>query len=402
MQFANPIWLAGLAGILVPLAIHLLSRKEGKVIRIGSIRHFEETSTRQFKSVKLNEILLLALRSLLILFMVSVLAGLQWPGDSSGETKWILIEKGLEHDKDIEKVIERFTDAGFEKRALANGFPVVSDSIYAPAFNYWQLMESLHKERLDSIVIISASRVNGFKGERKTLPPNVLWISRTLPKNEKVIQEVKLGGDSVWVRKGVFGSDDTEFISETVSNSPSATSPDTVHVVVVSDKSTAYDAQLLVTSLKAIDQNVPHVIIISQVDRASFQEDKRIDWTFWLAQEKIPAGMQNVVALTPRPSENLIEVIGATQWLITRRLTPENVVEQNLTLQLAQVLLPEKEIWSKANELDIRSGDSRFVETNTSPLETEQATTYSGQTLWVVLIALTFLSERIVSYRRMQ
>ena len=39
----------------VPVAIHLLSRKEGKVIKVGSLRHLRETTTRQFRSLKPNE-----------------------------------------------------------------------------------------------------------------------------------------------------------------------------------------------------------------------------------------------------------------------------------------------------------------------------------------------------------
>src|SRR6187549_1844600 len=101
MQFLNPTWLWGLTGLLIPLAIHLLSRKEGKVIRVGSIRHLEETSTRQFKSIKLNEFVLLILRSLLILFIVLFLAGLLWPDSDSGNKHWLLVEKGLEHDTEL-------------------------------------------------------------------------------------------------------------------------------------------------------------------------------------------------------------------------------------------------------------------------------------------------------------
>ena len=64
MQSAQPIMLWALAGLSIPIAIHLLSRKEGKVIYLGSLRHLRETSTQQFRGIKLNEILLLVLRSL--------------------------------------------------------------------------------------------------------------------------------------------------------------------------------------------------------------------------------------------------------------------------------------------------------------------------------------------------
>jgi hypothetical protein len=76
IQFAQPIFLWALTALAVPIGIHLLSRKEGKVVKMGSLRHLRETSTKQFKGIKLNELLLLALRCLLIILFVSLLAGL--------------------------------------------------------------------------------------------------------------------------------------------------------------------------------------------------------------------------------------------------------------------------------------------------------------------------------------
>jgi hypothetical protein len=49
IQFAQPIFLWALTALAVPIGIHLLSRKEGKVVKMGSLRHLRETSTQQFK-----------------------------------------------------------------------------------------------------------------------------------------------------------------------------------------------------------------------------------------------------------------------------------------------------------------------------------------------------------------
>ncbi|MBP9924506.1 MAG: BatA domain-containing protein, partial [Cyclobacteriaceae bacterium] len=74
IQFAQPIFLWALTALAIPIGIHLLSRKEGKVVKMGSLRHLRETSTQQFKGIKLNELLLLALRCLLIILFVGLLA----------------------------------------------------------------------------------------------------------------------------------------------------------------------------------------------------------------------------------------------------------------------------------------------------------------------------------------
>ena len=97
MELINPIWLWGLSGLLIPIGIHLLSRREGKIIKIGSIRHLEETNSKQFKSIRLNELALLLLRCLIITILVLFLSGFHFQAlEKSG--KWLLVESGLERD----------------------------------------------------------------------------------------------------------------------------------------------------------------------------------------------------------------------------------------------------------------------------------------------------------------
>jgi hypothetical protein len=401
MQFGTPIWLAGVGGILIPLAIHLLSRKEGKVIRIGSIRHFEETSTRQFKSIKLNEILLLILRSILILLIVFFLAELQWPGKPDGKTNWVLIEKGLDRDPELSRLIDSLSEKGFAKRAFAKDFPTIADTISSAPQNYWDLIESISKEQLDSVVIISANRSNAFRGGPKALPANVSWISKPLAQNESVISELKVSTDSVLIRTGSFSELETEFTNRLIASTSSAKSADTVNVTIVSEKQYAYDAKLIHASLTAINRYTPHVVSVSNIETSSFTADKT-EWTIWLSSEQIPAHEKKLIAVSAQPSQNILERASQNTWFITRRLTPENIIEENLTTQLTELLFPATESWSKANELDVRANDDQLVGMHTGSSGHMQATSYSGQTLWIVLIALTFIGERIVSYQRMQ
>src|SRR6187401_594471 len=102
MLFANPIWLWALAGLLIPIGIHLLSRKEGQVIRIGSLRHLQETNTQQFKGIRLNEIVLLILRCTLIILFVLLMSGLSFERVNKSEAKWVVIEKGLENIREVQ------------------------------------------------------------------------------------------------------------------------------------------------------------------------------------------------------------------------------------------------------------------------------------------------------------
>src|SRR5690349_19974678 len=164
MIFTNPIALAALAGILVPLAIHLLSRKEGKLIRIGSLRHLEETSTRQFKSIKLNEMVLLILRSLLIVWLSLLLCSIYLAAPSSG-SGWLLVEKGLYSDPGVQQLSDILKRQQYEVRSLSDGFPLIEDSITGQANNYFKLLHDLKNNKSHgNVVIVSGSRIAAFKG----------------------------------------------------------------------------------------------------------------------------------------------------------------------------------------------------------------------------------------------
>lgn len=49
MQLTQSVWLWGLMALALPIAIHLLSRKEGRVVPVGSLRHLRETTSQQFR-----------------------------------------------------------------------------------------------------------------------------------------------------------------------------------------------------------------------------------------------------------------------------------------------------------------------------------------------------------------
>src|ERR1700712_798811 len=98
IQFLHPAFLWGLSAIAIPVAIHLLSLKEGKVILIGSLRHFTGSPAKNSKSIRLNELLLLTLRILIIIWLVALLAGIYLTARFTSPKKWLLIEKGIEKE----------------------------------------------------------------------------------------------------------------------------------------------------------------------------------------------------------------------------------------------------------------------------------------------------------------
>src|SRR6267142_2645375 len=179
-MFSNPSYLFALTGLVIPVVIHFLSRKEGKVIKLGSVRHVVETSTQQFKGIKLNEIILLMLRCAMITVFSLLLSGLRC--STQDQEKWALVEKDLASLPHLNSALDSLKNDGYSLHLLTRGFPDLKDSSEnSEEINYWQLTEDLKTKNLSEAIVFSKNNIDHFKGKRVALPANVRWISQPLP-----------------------------------------------------------------------------------------------------------------------------------------------------------------------------------------------------------------------------
>lgn len=404
MTFTNPMALAALAGIVIPVAIHLLSRKEGKVIRFGSLRHLEETSTRQFKSIKLNELLLLALRSLLIVWLALWLGGAQWNNSEAQGAKWLLIEPGLEHEASLASITDSLTTQGFELRAWANEFPQLKDSTATPPQNYWALLETLQQKPLREAVIISANRAQAFQGKRIELPENIRWISAPLPTHEFVLAATEIKPDSVWVRAGNSGAGGTTFTSKKLARGEvkdTLTTTDTIHIALCIDSKYAYDGRIIKAALSALQQSVHDIFVINNIEGTTLP-GQNLNWVIWLRDEPLPAtSAQSIVLNTSTPGK-LLQQKERGRWIINSRLLPDMAVRENLALSLANILAPHHELWQTAGSQDRRMADDRQVIYQATTAGSAHMPTHAVPTLWIWLTLITLAAERFVAYKRNQ
>ncbi len=413
MQFLNLTWLWGLTGLLIPIAIHLLSRKEGKVIRIGSIRHFEETSTRQFRNIRLNELVLLALRCLLITFVVLLLSGLSYTNSKSEDIKWMVMERGMKKEKDFKTLIDSLEQNGFELRWLEKDFPLLKDSsIITHKLNYGSLIESLKKVQAKQIVVLSYNYANRFKGKRTTLPNNIQWISKSPQPEKFTVSTTLFSSDSVLVRKGNSNGDRTMFANEAVGiNSLTAQdkmliqNQDTISILIASDSEFGYDKNIMIAALKAVDETLPCVLKIKSSDISKLNDDQA-DWIIWLSENAIPENMQTKnLAFNKKKFGNKIITLSDKGWLLTQRLDQENAIENNLTLQLASILLPKEQAQQTANKFDRRTLPEKEL-WSSAPSQIANtfviAETNNAIPFLFALILVVLLAERIIAFKRNQ
>lgn len=411
MAFSNPIWLWALAGLSVPVAIHLLSRKEGKVIRLGSIRHVMDSTSAQFSSIRLNEILLLLVRSLLITWIVILLAGLHFTEQVPAKAKWLIIEKGLENDKDFAALIDSLKQEDFELRILADGFPKIADHIPSnDQSSYWLLAEKLGDENIEQAVVLSYNYVTRFKGKRVQLPSHVKWISKTPIPHEFTLISVQMTNDSLWLRRGNSNETLTRFTTSIqwnqVNNSIKA---ETVYINLVSDEKFAYEKQLILAALKTIEQYAPFSFHISDISVDTYNTDAAPNWVIWLSHKSNPSVNANLLSIKDdktTSSNILIQKLGSRHWQINCRLNEEVILQNNFTGQLAELILPREAFIEELTKHDRRTLDDKLawrtistddVETQTTSITAEQ--NYS----WLIsLIVLTLLAERLIAFNRRQ
>jgi hypothetical protein len=418
MSFINPIWLWALTGLAIPVGIHLLSRKEGKVIPIGSLRYLRESPTARFRHIRLNEIVLLILRCLLLVLIVLLMAGLTLDLNEFRNKKWLVVEKGIENSERYKPFIDSLAEHGFELRLLSSEFPLIKDSANTqPPADYWAAAEKLGSFELDSVVVISYSFEKNFTGERISLPPSISWFTEEPNAQSFAAMKIVYRKDSVWTRTGFTSASATKFETHKefagISPENQPTPPDTIHISIFKEEKFRYDLKIIYAALDAIQTITPHKIIISSMEgNEPSPADSR--WIIWLSDEVFPYPYKKKIVLTDCPihlplltkAENARDAcaeIPASGYIITKRLHEDIVLKENFTLRLASILLeetpspkiihdnrvlPEQQLWSETNQTGVRFVKSEINNTLNA--------------LIIIALMLTLMGERTLAYQRNQ
>lgn len=421
MQFINPIWLWGLTGLVIPLGIHLLSRKESRIIRIGSIRHLETSHSKQSLNLRLNELLLLAIRCLLVILLTLLLAGFYLNTDQH-DKNWLVVERGMETNEELKSLQDSLGKQGFEVRYLEQGFPIPGSAPKSADAGYWSLVENLRSIPLDKIVVLSYSYAERFRGRRVDLPANITWLSITPPPSRFSLSAIRSSPDSVLVREGNSSAEETTFalaaypagLSKTFFKTQSETDsvaigiPDTVSVAIISDPEFRYDEQILTASLLALQESLPIVFNIQPTEPD--QPPLKTDWTIWLSLRNPPRLPQSNLILYGKPDLPANDLFqrkdtAAGTWLITKRLNEQVALERNLPVELARLLLSQEKTESRANAFDRRvqpeqqlwSEVPRTVKSGISTTEPTPTLRYLA-----FLICIVLLAERLLAMKRNQ
>ncbi|MBR9976556.1 MAG: BatA domain-containing protein, partial [Bacteroidetes bacterium] len=70
MTFLNPLYLIALVAAAIPIILHLLNLRKTRVIEFSTLTFLKELQRSKIRKLKIRQWLLLALRTLIIVFLV--------------------------------------------------------------------------------------------------------------------------------------------------------------------------------------------------------------------------------------------------------------------------------------------------------------------------------------------
>lgn len=423
MVFANPSYLWALLGLLVPLAIHLWSKKEAKTIKIGSIQLFDESNSRQSSSIQLNEWLLLLLRMLIVALVVLLMAGPQWRTKGDRKQVTYLVETSLAIDASISKILDSLQENS-PVFLLANGFPAwEADGDYQmhkEQPNYWQLVQKMDSLRSDSIVVFTKALQKGFRSMRPNTQKKIHWVVTDTEgiqdqplmafkgKDGIELVTVSSSGKTTKTNKNVW-DDGFEVINDSLrllSDEPKIVplkKLDTLHVNMFVEAEFEREGNYIEASFKALSTFLKREILIHKHgDSMSNQADLNV--VLGNTDNNQLEGKQLVYQENPL-SEELIEA-GPEKNLfyLTSRLNPKNTMEQHLPEQLLQLLELDSDVRNLVASSDIRQMDKGQLKPNyVEPKRKRERATLLDISLWIFgILAVLMIVERLLSNYKKQ
>lgn len=387
MTFANPIALWLLSSLAVPVAIHLLSRKEGRVIRVGSIRHLQESSTRQFKSIRLNEVVLLLLRSLLLMLFIVLLAG---PGCTrpSSEERWLILEAGVSEKTAVRSLVDSLKHEGFETHAM-DGFV-----LHKPV-DYRELANILREKPVTSVVI-AHNYLHGFSGKQEPLPANVRWISIE-PNDTTFNVYMTQAHDSLLVREGTASGEATTFQTRYIPATEAPAIKKPISIGILSDKAHEDQKRILIAALRAVELEYPGLI---EWEETNLFTATWHDWLIDLNERSLVATdtMRMIVTLSSVESNQAFVRTGKKTAELNRMLNETQAREQNLPLQLLSVLTSDIHV----PVIDRRTLPTELAWHGQTGSGTQAAVNTSAEVPILILLLVVLMIERTLSFIRKQ
>ncbi len=430
MSFAAPIYLWTLLGVLIPLGIHLWSKREAKTIKIGSVQLLRESDSRQSQSLRLSEKRLLALRMLLIATLAFLLAGPQWTTRARNQPLAYVVEPSL-----LERAsLKTFLDSVASEHPvylLRKGLPEWGESQTVPFGNhppnYWQLVPELDSLRADSIVVFTAAYVRGLRSRRPESSGPIHWVvldgetasdipvlARKVHEGYQILtsqgdpsfaafrwQEADAG--AVW-RIAHPGTDSLQVNSGPYEGKLPVFDADTLEVAIYHTDSLDAEQRYLRASLTALSGYIGHPVRVQGGVGAPDLIPSETDLLVWLRPDPVPEGDWKTLAYRDDPLAGQLIEQGRhpDSFILTSRLTAGNMVAGYFGEQLLGILDPGKAWKHLPDRYDTRQLEAGELTPRRQPAANERdrvVRAWAEPWLWALLLFLLVTERLFAKYR---
>ncbi|MEZ4796220.1 MAG: BatA domain-containing protein [Flavobacteriaceae bacterium] len=416
MSFLNPTYLWALLGLLVPIAIHLWSKKEGKTIKIGSIELLRESESKQTSSLQPNELWLLLLRMFIISLVVLVLAEPQIKIKTNKTAITYLIEPSLLNDDKTDNILNSIDDSS-EVRVLTSGFPYLEDidlkNISNKTPNYWQLSKDMQHIDTDSIVVYTKALSKGFKGMRPSINKAIEWIIfDTEALTENLTIKARKVDDNVELLSMSSNAEMTSFKKKLINKSDftqtelELVNENSIKILLYYEDAFLDDSKYLEASLNAASKHILRSFEISKTQDSKI-DSLDYDLIIWLSNRSAyPEGAKKTILFHENHlSHSLIEESSVKNlFYLTNHLNTENSIDNYLPEQLLNILNINEDVKQVIEENDKRSfSKAELLPTFSDIKIISKKANYTSISKWLWLIlGLTLLVERLVANYRKQ
>ncbi|MBZ9651429.1 BatA domain-containing protein [Psychroflexus montanilacus] len=413
MFFTNPSFLWALLGLGIPVAIHLWSKRQGKNIRVGSIKFLQESNSQRSRSIQLNELWLLLLRMLLIALLVFIIAEPRLTSKIENSPITYLVEASLLESPEV-KTLADSLNAQAEVRFLKTDFPEYNSERLEPSNsgppNYWQLAREMQTFKTDSIVVFTNAFLSGIKGKRPEITTPINWVNLNPDQTKKpLVGVIKDKNEAEWI--SVKSDTDVFKFQKEIKNMTSeirdsilVIEKDTLQISMYSEEQFSSESRYLKASFLALEKYLNHPFKIKNIKEKDSLSPS--DLLVWLSDQPAPDTEAKVLKFRSDAlaGELLESGNSENEYYLTSELTSENVIDEHLGDQLLKMLNLYPELRKEAGAYDRRVMNLELLKPNF----TEDTTTDNkdkgrevSNYLWLVLVIL-LLSERVLSRYRKQ
>lgn len=424
MSFLEPTYLWGLFSLLVPLAIHLMNKGDVKTIKVGSVRYLTEQETKQTRQLKLNELLLLLLRMLVLALLVFAMASPVLQSKNKNIPLTYLIEPSLIENGEMDTFLKEAPEVPI--RLFSKGFPVLDmDKVPDEVPKYWQLAQELQNLESDSIVVFSKASISGIQGMRPIIPPTVFWmvidevaaidsiIGATTLKDGVVIHTIKGDASYTDIENEFISKEEISYSSEdsilikqngVIKNIPLSLQ-DTLRVGMNYDAEFVKEKNLLTAVFTAVaDYTQKHLVLEEITDTEKLYETTP-NLTVWLKRSSPPKIEGKLLRYKEDSlaTNSIVKAVEKNIFYLTERLTIERVLNERLTEELVQIMTSKPQLEEAMRSLDRRTmPEAEFLPTmaDLDPIGSEKQQHSIVNWFWIAALLVLIMERLLAKFRK--